>query len=130
MADGKYVKGTDAFVRGNQAALRIMGTVVQRSLIRFGIAAQRAARPITPVKTGNLRRSYYVRREEGTGLHTRVRWGNTASYAIYVHERVELQHRHPTQAKFMEATIKRLIHSGLPVQIAKEEFAKAKGDVR
>lgn len=62
--------------------------------------------PITPVATGNLRRSYghevYPSGHMGIVLIIRV----DANYAVYVHERMDLTHRPPTRAKFLEITLK------------------------
>lgn len=52
---------------------------------------------IVPVKTGDLRNSAYIRK---VGIGYEV--GFTEYYAIFVHERLELRHRRPYQAKFLE----------------------------
>lgn len=52
---------------------------------------------LVPVKTGDLRNSAYIRK---IGIGYEI--GFTEYYAIFVHERLELKHKEPTQAKFLE----------------------------
>ncbi len=59
------------------------------------------SQPLVPVDTGELKASGEVW-WEGGGFNTVVYVGYTAPHAIYVHERVELNHAYPTQAKFLE----------------------------
>ena len=65
---------------------------------------------ITPVDTGNLRASGHVTNPvvNGTVVSTEIVFGgDSAPYAFIVHERLDVYHRPPTQAKFLEATYKR-----------------------
>ncbi len=62
----------------------------------------------TPYEFGELRRSGVVHPTEikGNQLEMVISFGNEkVDYAVYVHERLDLQHASPTQAKFMESVI-------------------------
>jgi hypothetical protein len=63
------------------------------------------SKKLTPVDTGNLKGSHYVKMEESAAGNPVARIGCTAEYAIYVHENLEAHH--PTgQAKFLETAFK------------------------
>ena len=67
-----------------------------------------AALPLTPIETGNLRGSWYSKvKQQGDNIGVEVGYGEGASYAVFVHERTELHHASPTQAKFLEEALKR-----------------------
>jgi len=61
-----------------------------------------------PVKTGKLKASGYLRKV-GIGKNARAAIGyglhNSPHYALIVHERTDIPHRDPTQAKFLERAI-------------------------
>lgn len=59
--------------------------------------------PVTPVEYGDLRGSGRVEKA-GFGDYAVVFGGPEAPYAIYVHERMDLQHAAPTKAKYLEST--------------------------
>lgn len=64
--------------------------------------------PITPIQYGNLRTSGHVDPPATTGATTTVVigfGGAAAPYALYVHERLDLAHKPPTQAKFLETVV-------------------------
>jgi hypothetical protein len=58
----------------------------------------------TPVDTGNLRNSFYKKTLKLLGGKPAGEIGNTAEYAIYVHENLESHHR-VGEAKFLENAI-------------------------
>ena len=86
-----------------------------QALYEEGERKMTAAKRITPVLTGTLRASGYVRRPERIlgamfGLVKNIVvtlgfGGASAPYAVYVHENLGAKHKAPTQAKFLEATM-------------------------
>ena len=56
--------------------------IIARSLKRIGLIVERNAKPVTPVKTGNLKRSITSVPLEWN----RVAVGTKVDYALYVHE--------------------------------------------
>lgn len=69
------------------------------SNLKFDIALETYERALkyTPVDTGRLKGSIYLKRyEDGYVI------GYNCDYAIYVHELVNNQHKFPTRAKFLE----------------------------
>lgn len=80
------------------------------------IALEVASRALryTPIDTGRLRKSLYVRGYKG-GMVV----GYSAPYAIYVHEIAENAHSFPTKYKFLEDAAIEVIsqYDNLPVEI-------------
>lgn len=70
---------------------------VVQDVATIGALIMRKAIEYTPVKTGELRKSIYIR-NEGSGIAI----GYSKDYAIYVHEIGFYQHKLPTQYKFLE----------------------------
>lgn len=91
---------------------------VERSLLKMGDYFLREAGKITPVATGELKDSRFKKLEKH-GFYTTLIIGYTAWYAAYVHERLDLHHEAPTQAKFLEQTLRDKKEQGLKV-FAKE----------
>ena len=63
-----------------------------------------------PVKTGDLKASgFIVTRSSARGASGTVGYAAASSpfYAAFVHERLDLKHKAPTQAKFLEEAVKR-----------------------
>jgi len=106
MAKLKMVTGAQEII----ARLRVedvrLGHKVQKGLTRAGLLLQRESQKITPVDTGNLKNSAFTRRF-GSGWASMVVVGFTAAYAVYVHERTDLQHKKGKEAKFLEKAMKR-----------------------
>jgi len=101
-------------VGGTALAARIAkaGAVVQPTLA--GALYEEAtdimakAIPITPIEFGPLRASGRVEPPEvsGTSVSVTLGFGGAAApYAVYVHERMDLSHKPPTQAKFLEQPV-------------------------
>lgn len=64
--------------------------------------------PLTPIDTGSLRASGHVKPPEVAGdtVVVQIGFGGAAApYAVYVHERLDLSHAAPTQAKFLETPL-------------------------
>lgn len=69
-----------------------IGKGVERGLKKSGLMIFREAQKEVPVDTGNLKGSGFTRKLEGAGITTKVGVGYTASYGIYVHERLDVAH--------------------------------------
>jgi len=76
-------------------------------LYAAGEAIKAIALPLTPIEFGHLRGGCYVNPPVRSAKGWVVEIGYQAAYAAYVHERVELHHDPPTQAKFLEEAMKR-----------------------
>lgn len=101
-----------------------------------GALLQRESQKLAPVEFGNLRASAYTV-ARGVGFQTSVDVGYTASYALYVHEKVGMvlrgQPRRPSpphigkywdpqgqgQAKFLEAPARKLAPQLIRIIIAR-----------
>lgn len=63
---------------------------------------------LVPVDTGRLKRSGFVTTRKRSGGHIlQIGYGRYGRpfYALFVHERTDLRHASPTQAKFLEAAV-------------------------
>lgn len=70
-----------------------------------------------PVLTGDLKASgFIVTSKTSRGASGAVVYGtaNDPFYAIWVHERLDLNHKSPTQAKFLEAAVHEELHKVRP----------------
>ena len=83
----------------NKEISRIEGAGMD-GLLDAGLQVQRVSQSRTPVDTSNLKGSAFTRRE-GDSVVT----GNTAAYAIFVHEDMEANHANG-QAKFLESALR------------------------
>ena len=99
------VTGTDRLI----AALQKAGVAARKelgaALYVEGEAIMAKSKPITPIEFGPLRASGHVTLPEDAGQRVVVSLGfggPSAPYAVYVHERLELRHKPPTQAKYLE----------------------------
>lgn len=90
----------------------------QRGLKKAGLLIIRESLKIVPVDTGNLRSSWFVRHDKGRGSSAIVELGYTASYAIFVHENLDVTHGSAFNAKHADAIAAGLEHSRGPNQTA------------
>jgi hypothetical protein len=74
---------------------------IRRGLIKGGMLLQRLSQQVVPIDTSNLKNSAGTK-AIGHGWSTDVIVYYTAHYAVYVHERTDLQHAEGKQAKFLE----------------------------
>jgi len=81
---------------------------------QFGEAVLTRAKELCPVDTGALRRSGTARPAEVHGTVVTKSLGFDTNYAAAVHERLDLRHKPPTQAKFLKFAMKELDHKFLP----------------
>lgn len=111
---GITVEGTD----GLQAALQAFGAsaldAASGALYRVAEEIMTKAKELTPVDTGNLRASGHVLPPERTDRWITVTLGfggpagtgkgqdKDVGYAIPVHERLDMTHKPPGQAKYLE----------------------------
>ena len=94
------VEGMDeVLARLNSEIGKIEGAGMD-GLLDAGLQIQSVSQSRTPVDEGNLKGSAFTRKENG-GVVT----GNTAAYAIYVHENLEATHTNG-QAKFLESALR------------------------
>jgi len=95
------VRGVKKIVRNLKKQGRLAAHRCEVGLKRAGLFLQRESLFICPIEWGNLRGSSFCR-AKGKGYRVVVQVGYTADYAVYVHERLDLHHDAPTQAKFLE----------------------------
>jgi len=100
------IAGTDRVIRNMHRQIAAIRTRTKAGLWEAALKIKADALPLTPIDIGNLRQSAYVEMLDGpSGPVAEI--GYTAAYAVYVHERLELAHKSPTQAKFLEEALKR-----------------------
>ncbi len=91
-----------------------MGVARASEILAFRVLDR--ALELTPIDTGALRKSAFIERlgkrpnrKRPDGINPILLVGydrnNSAKHAVFVHERVELQHAPPTQAKFLTTAI-------------------------
>lgn len=104
----RYIKGTEQIIKNlNKEITNINNIITKKTMDKVISFIIEKARPLTPYKTGYLRRSYSKTIEKrmnaiiGTIL-------NTAPYALYVHEMSEYRNftTPGTGPKFLEDVIK------------------------
>ena len=74
---------------------------IRRGLIKGGLLLQRLSQQVVPIDTSKLKGSAGTK-AIGRGWSTDVIVYYTTGYAVYVHERTDLQHAEGKQAKFLE----------------------------
>lgn len=82
------------------------GRAISLGMRKGGLFLQRLSQDIVPVDMGNLRASAFTRRT-GNGWDTIVRTGYTASYAVFVHENLQVTHGRAYNIKHHEDIVKR-----------------------
>lgn len=118
----RHVSGVSNVVKNIRKAQKAHERGVAIGLIRAGLFAQRKSQQVVPVDTGNLKGSAFTR-AEGQGFNTDVHVGYTASYAIYVHERLDLRHKPGKQAKYLSQPVEQ--HKDEIVKIVVDSALKA-----
>jgi len=98
--------GTDTVIRNMNGSIAKIRNQTKAGLYAAGLMIKEKALRLTPIELGNLRGSTYVNPPILAPQGPVVEVGYTAAYAVYVHERTELHHDPPTQAKFLEDAIK------------------------
>lgn len=80
--------------------------VIEKAAGQFASHVVGDAQQITPVKTGFLQSSATFEKPQITEENVVVVVGFNASYAAAVHERLNVHHEPPGQAKFLETAIR------------------------
>lgn len=92
MASINVITGVADVLKNLRARNALMAAAVERALKRGGLQLQRASQKKVPIEFGVLKNSAFTR-ATGKGYGTVVTVGYTASYAIFVHENVEMAWR-------------------------------------
>jgi len=79
---------------------------VRRGMIKGGLFLQRKSQQVAPVDTGNMKNSAFTR-GKGQGRKFEVTVGYTASYALFVHENLNMRHKPGKEAKFLEGPLRK-----------------------
>lgn len=101
------IEGLAGLVKRMAEATARKQKAFQRGCLKAARMVQRESQKIVPVDTGALKNSAFTR-QVGKGSLSETYVGYTAAYAIYVHERTDLQHKPGKTAKFLERPIRRL----------------------
>lgn len=101
-------KQMDAIIQNVKKAVQHIEDTTPEALV-FGIQPVfDRSQELVPVDTGALKASGFIEtRETASGVEVFVGYGRFGRpfYAGFVHERLDLRHAPPTQAKFLEAAI-------------------------
>lgn len=100
----KKSDSTQTILKNLNKEIKNIQGVTNTALKAAGMAVIGTAIPLTPIDTSNLRKSFGVYSPKNTKKPQAVIY-NTANYAIYVHERTELNHK-VGQAKFLSSALK------------------------
>jgi len=92
MATIGLMRGTVTVIKNIKMRQKMMATGVSVGIKKAGLKLLRASQLLVPVDFGVLKASGFSR-TTGTGFGTIANVGYTASYAIYVHENVEMKWR-------------------------------------
>ena len=99
------VKGIDELIRKFVDASEKLMAGLEKTLYREAQKVMTKSKRICPVDRGPLRASGHVNQpvRAGTSVTVDKGYGNSSvDYALAVHERLDVQHKPPTQAKFLE----------------------------
>lgn len=102
--------GLDKVLENLNALPEQIISALGRALYQEGEGLMAEAKPITPIDTGVLRSSGFVKPPAVTDNDIVVEvgfGGAAASYALIVHERLDAYHNPPTQAKYLEEPFNR-----------------------
>ncbi len=110
MANNKVVGilGVQHYEQESKKQLRTIKNKMGRNMMLLGDFLLAKMLVKTPIEFGPLRESGVVHRPIMKGLDQtmQITFGNEkVDYAVHVHERLDLKHAAPTQAKFMESVI-------------------------
>ncbi len=98
--------GVKSSIASMEAANRRMGKRFEKGALKAGEFVKKESQHFVPYDTGALHDSAYVENVGGKGWRASIAVGYDISYAIYVHERLDLKHLSPTKAKFLEDVIR------------------------
>lgn len=109
---GVELRGKAAVMRQLQRHGKAAKDEYARALHREAQAIMRKSQKIVPVDTGELKRSAFVRQprrvyKQDLPYEIVMGYGNVdVRYAMAVHERLDVYHKPPTQAKYLERPMK------------------------
>jgi len=102
------LEGTDRLTAVLKRAEMQNTDALKQAMSAEGAATMVVAKNLTPWQFGALRDSGKVEEPKETreGVDVQLTFGGpSAPYALYVHERVDVFHKAPTQAKFLETAM-------------------------
>ncbi len=114
-------KGTEKVMKALQALGERAQKAMGAALYQEGNDILRAAKIITPVKTGVLKGSGFVGMPQysGASVTVDIGFGGAASaYAVIQHEELDYKHTPPTQAKYLEQPFMAAAKNGMGQRIA------------
>lgn len=92
MAWVRAIIGAEAVIRNIRGRQNYIGRGCERGIKLAALYLQRESQKLVPIEYGVLRASAFTR-VTGKGFNTVANVGYTATYAIYVHENVEMRGR-------------------------------------
>lgn len=99
-----HVEGIQGIIRLAQRLQKERPEQVYRGLRKAGFFIKRESQKVTPVDTGFLQSSAYLRTRRKPIISIEI--GYKADYAFWVHERLDVFHSNG-QARFLTSTIRR-----------------------
>ena len=125
---GMKVKGAKAVASGISKAAKAYPEATAAAIYQKGLQIIGDAVLITPVEFGRLRASAFAAPPRRI-FSPIVRVGFATDYAVFVHERTELQHNPPGRAKFLKIALGNH-RRGYPKWIAKKTEENFKRGVK
>lgn len=101
-----HISGIDMVLANLNAQIIGIQNKSRQGLWIAGLLIEGESKELTPWETGHLAGGTYTN-PIGTADAPGMEIGYVADYAVYVHERTELHHEPPTQAKFLETALKK-----------------------
>lgn len=125
----KGVKGERALLRNLDKIRKSYPEAVGVALYQNGIDIMKASTPLVPWEHGILKGSWIVDAPKMIKGEPTVRLGYGTHYALYQHERTELNHPRGGEAKFLEKALdsERSGFTGKLARRAKKALAKGQG---
>jgi len=102
------ITGVDAVIKSNGKATAKINFTIAEALVKCAEVLLAKSQKLVPVATEALKKSGRVEMNDkaGTGAAATVAYGGpTAPYAYIVHERMDIPHAAPTQARYLADAI-------------------------
>jgi len=99
------LEGVTEFKRNLKTLRRDLIEGTKRGIHQATLDALQDAEPTVPIDEGDLRKSKYSDPPQVNGSTVENTFGYDVPYALPVHERMDVYHKPPTRAKFMEITL-------------------------
>jgi hypothetical protein len=120
---GIRIEGINRTLARMQRLAKNNRKALARGMQKAGDFLLKESKMIVPVDTGKLRRSGFNRLTEDKRKSVVFQVGYSRRYAVYVHERLDLAHKSPTSAKFLEKPARK--HRKTLIKIVETEVRKA-----